>query len=41
VKMLEAHSYGLAAGYTAGSVAAGYLGLYLATASVRRIRVLP
>jgi CrcB protein len=40
VKMLEAHSYGLAAGYTAGSVAAGYLGLYLATASVRRIRVL-
>ncbi|HTR70559.1 MAG TPA: fluoride efflux transporter CrcB [Mycobacteriales bacterium] len=40
VKMLDAHSYGLAAGYAAGSVACGYLGLYLATAAVRRIRVL-
>jgi len=40
LKMLEANSYSLAAGYAAGSVAAGYIGLYLATAAVRRIQVL-
>jgi CrcB protein len=36
VKMLDAHAYGLAAGYTAASVAAGYAGIYSATALVRR-----
>lgn len=41
LKMLDARAYGLAFGYAAGSVAAGYLGVYLATASARRIRLLP
>lgn len=36
VKMLDAHAYGLAAGYAAASVAAGYAGIYAATAVVRR-----
>jgi fluoride exporter len=39
VKMLSAHAYGLAAGYTAASIAAGYLAIHLATAMVRRVRV--
>jgi CrcB protein len=39
VKMLSAHAYGLAAGYTAASVAAGYAAVHLATALVRRVRV--
>jgi fluoride exporter len=39
LKMLSAHAYGLAAGYAAASVAAGYLALHLATALVRRVRV--
>lgn len=39
VKLIDANAYGLAAGYAAGSVAAGYLGVYLATASARRVRV--
>ena len=30
---------GLAVGYTAASVAAGYAAIYLATAVVRRVRV--
>jgi fluoride exporter len=37
--MLEHHHYGLAAGYTAGSLAAGLLAVYLATALVRRVRL--
>jgi CrcB protein len=41
LKMLDANAYGLAVGYAAGSVAAGYLGVYLATASARRLRLLP
>jgi CrcB protein len=40
LKMLDAHAYGLAAGYATGSVAAGYCGVYLATVSARRIRLL-
>ena len=40
LKMLDAHAYGLALGYTAASVAAGYAAIYLATALVRRVRVL-
>jgi len=39
IKMLEQHRYGLAAGYTAVSIVAGLLALYLATALVRRARV--
>jgi CrcB protein len=39
VKMLEQHHYGLAVCYTAASLLAGLLALYLATALVRRARV--
>jgi len=39
VKMLDAHAWGLAASYTAASIAAGYAALQLATAIVRRVRV--
>jgi CrcB protein len=39
LKMLDAHAWGLAAGYTAASVAAGYAAVHLATAMVRRVRV--
>jgi CrcB protein len=39
VKMLDAHAWGLAAGYAAASIAAGYAALQLATAIVRRVRV--
>ena len=39
VRMLEGHYYGLAAGYTAASVAAGLLAVYVASTMVRRTRV--
>jgi CrcB protein len=39
VRMLEHQHYCLAIGYTAGSIAAGLLALYLATALVRRARI--
>jgi CrcB protein len=39
LQMLDAGRYGLAAGYTGASVAAGLLAAYLATAIVRRARV--
>ncbi len=39
LKMLDAHAWGLAAGYAAASVAAGYAAVYAATAMVRRVRV--
>ena len=39
LKMLDAHAWGLAAGYAAASVAAGYAAIHLATAVVRRVRV--
>jgi fluoride exporter len=39
VKMLDAHAWGLAAGYAAASLAAGYAAIQLATALVRRVRV--
>ena len=39
VKMLSAHAYGLAVGYAAASIAAGYAALHLATELVRRVRV--
>jgi len=41
VRMIDAHAFGMAAGYAAGSVVAGYLGIYLATASARRVRISP
>jgi CrcB protein len=40
LNMLGAHAWGLAAGYIAASVTAGYAAIYLATALVRRVRVL-
>ena len=39
VKMLDAHAWGLAAGYAAASIAAGYAAIQVATAIVRRVRV--
>lgn len=39
LRMLEARDYGLAAGYAAASIAAGYVAIQLATAMVRRVRV--
>jgi CrcB protein len=36
--MLDHHRYGLALGYAAASVIAGYLAISLATASARRVR---
>ena len=39
VKMLGAHAWALAAGYTAASVSFGYAAVYLASAMVRRTRV--
>jgi CrcB protein len=40
LNMINAHAWGLALGYTAASVAAGFAAIYLATALVRRVRVL-
>ncbi|MCW2650302.1 MAG: fluoride exporter [Mycobacterium sp.] len=39
LRMLAHQHYGLAAGYTAASIAAGLAAVYLATAMVRRVRV--
>jgi CrcB protein len=39
LKMIDAHAWGLAAGYAAASVAAGYAAIQLATALVRRVRM--
>jgi CrcB protein len=39
LKMISAGDWGLAAGYTAASIAAGYAAVHLATALVRRVRV--
>ena len=39
LKMIEHHSYGLAAGYTCASIVLGLLAVYLATALVRRVAV--
>jgi fluoride exporter len=41
LEMLDSHDYGLAVGYTAASVLAGYAAIQLATAVVRRVRVRP
>ena len=39
LKMINAHDWGLAAGYAAASIAAGFAAIHLATAVVRRVRV--
>jgi CrcB protein len=39
VRMLEHEHYPLAIGYTAASIAAGLLAVYLATVLVRRVRI--
>ncbi|HKP42082.1 fluoride efflux transporter CrcB [Mycobacterium sp.] len=39
IKMIDDRHYGLAAGYTAASIAAGLVAVYLATAAVRRVGV--
>jgi CrcB protein len=39
LKMISAGDWGLAAGYTGASIAAGYAAIHLATAMVRRVRV--
>jgi CrcB protein len=38
LKIIDAHRYGLAAGYALASIAAGYLAIWTATAAVRRTR---
>ncbi len=40
LRMLDAHAWGLAAGYAAASVAAGYAAIHVASAMVRRVRVI-
>ena len=40
INMFDAHRYGLAASYAVVSIAAGYIAMTLATAYVRRARVL-
>jgi fluoride exporter len=40
LEMLGAHAWGLAASYAAASVVAGFAAVHLATAAVRRVRVL-
>ena len=39
LNMLSAHAWGLAAGYTAASIGAGYIAIHLASAMIRRTRV--
>jgi CrcB protein len=39
VRMLDGHHLGLALGYAAASIAAGYAAIQVATALVRRVRV--
>lgn len=39
LKMIERGSYGLAGAYAAASLSAGYLAIWIATAAVRRARV--
>jgi CrcB protein len=40
LRMLDAHRYGLAAGYAAACIVLGFAAIHLATALVRRVRVL-
>jgi fluoride exporter len=41
LQMLDAHAWGLAAGYTTASLMAGYAAIHTATALVRHVRVRP
>jgi len=41
LRMLDAKCYGMAAAYGAGSLLAGFLGIHLASAMVRRLRLRP
>jgi fluoride exporter len=40
LEIVDAHRYGLAAGYAAASIAAGYAAIWTATSIVRRTRLL-
>jgi CrcB protein len=40
LKMLDAHRYGLATGYATASVVLGFVAVHVASALVRRVRVL-
>jgi CrcB protein len=40
LKMIDGDRYGLAIAYAAASIAAGYLAVFVATALVRRVRVI-
>ncbi|HEV3054878.1 MAG TPA: fluoride efflux transporter CrcB [Solirubrobacteraceae bacterium] len=40
LKMIDRDRYGLAVGYAVASIVAGYLAVFLATALVRRVRVI-
>ena len=40
LKIVDAHRYGLAAGYALASIAAGYVAIWTATSMVRRTRLL-
>jgi fluoride exporter len=40
LKMLDAHRYGLAVGYTVSTLALGYASVHLSTAFVRRVRTI-
>jgi CrcB protein len=40
LKIVDAHRYGLAAGYALASIAAGYAAIWTATSMVRRTRLL-
>jgi fluoride exporter len=40
LKIVDAHRYGLAAGYALASIAAGYVAIWTATSIVRRSRLL-
>ena len=40
LRMLDAHRYGLAAGYAAASIALGYACVHVASALVRKVRVI-
>ena len=39
LRMLDAHRFGLAAGYAAASLVLGYAAVHVATALVRRVRI--
>ena len=40
LKMIDAHRYGIALGYTVASLVCGYVSMHLATSFVRRVRTI-